>query len=181
MTGTDPLQPFALARIRADQGRNSIMQDATNWTDNPAFRWQQRGQIYLWEYTENTRNFPGWHLVVDSTASDSLASLVAFLNDAQEPIHRTIQISRPTRNVLCIPNNKDGLARFSVPAKLVIYFDPTSENLWALECVGDVAEWRLGANSVTELGSALADPNDYFDRKFGKDKPLWFWGLVNEA
>ncbi len=157
------------------------MQDATNWTDNPAIRWQQRGKIYLWQYTENTRNFPGWHLVVDSTASDSLAALVASLSEAQEPIHRTLQISRPTQNVLRIPNNKDGLARFSAPEKLVIYFDPTSEGLWAFEWVDDVAEWRLGANSITELGSALANPNEFFDRMFGKDKPLWFWGLASEA
>ncbi|MGB5690396.1 MAG: hypothetical protein WBM45_14090, partial [Woeseiaceae bacterium] len=135
----------------------------------------------LWQYTENTRNFPGWHLVVDSAASDSLAALVASLNETQEPIHRTLQISQPTQEVLRIPNNKGGQARYSAPDKSVIYFDPTNEQLWALECVDDVAEWRLGANSMTELGLALAKPNDYFDRRFGKDKPLWFWGQVNKG
>jgi hypothetical protein len=157
------------------------MQDATSWTDNPAFKWQQRGRIYLWQYTENTRNFPGWHLVVDSSARDSLVALVVSLNEAQDPVHRTLEINRPTHNVLCIPNNKDGLARFSAPTKLVIHFDPTSEDLWALDCVDDAAEWRLGANSMTELGAALADPNEFFDRTFGRDKQLWFWGLADDA
>ena len=156
------------------------MQDSTNWTDNPAFGWKQRGQIYFWRYTENSRNFPGWHLVVDSAASESLASLVASLTKAQEPIHRTLQVSRPTKDVLCIPNNKDGLARFSAPTKLVICFDPTDADSWTLDCVSDVLEWRLGSNSMTELESALASPNSFFDRQFGKDKPLWFWGLAIE-
>ena len=157
------------------------MQDATSWTDNLAFKWQLRGRIYLWQYTENTRNFPGWHLVVDSKARDSLASLLVSLNEAQGTIHRTLRISRPTQHVLCIPNNKDGLARFSAPTKLVIHFDPTSEDLCELECVDDAVEWRLGANSMTELVAALAAPNKFFDRTLFKDKQLWFWGLASGA
>jgi hypothetical protein len=33
---------------------------------------------------------------------------------------------------------------------------------------------------MTELESALASPNSFFDRQFGEDKPLWFWGLAIE-
>ncbi len=34
--------------------------------EDPAVaKWRQRGRVYLWQYQENTRNYPGWHMTAD--------------------------------------------------------------------------------------------------------------------
>jgi len=72
--------------------------------------WQQRGSFYFWRYTENERNYPGWHFMVDAAASQSMAALAsAFLAEGPHPA-RVLVLSPPSDVVLSVPNNKDGRA-----------------------------------------------------------------------
>ena len=42
----------------------------------PQYRWKQRGIISLWRYTENSRNYSGWHLTADAAGCASLLELL---------------------------------------------------------------------------------------------------------
>ena len=71
--------------------------------------WKQSGRISLWRYTENQRNFPGWHLNGDADGCQSLLALLDALAADGEG-SRTVAIIAPTKTQLSVPNNKAGLA-----------------------------------------------------------------------
>jgi hypothetical protein len=143
-----------------------------------AHRWKQRGRIYLWRYLENQRNYPDWHLSLDSAALASLGALFRFLNEDQTRCHRIFAISPPVAEILHVPNNRDGKARYTSPAKLRLSYDPGATEGWILAEGGDPLEWKLGPSGLRQVLQFLSDPQKYFDHNFGDDPSIWWWGTT---
>lgn len=144
-------------------------------------RWRQKGSTYVWRYVDNSRNFPGWHVVLDGFARDSLSELLsAFIEDSQS-LHRTISVTRPTERALVIPNNRGGHARYLAPSKIRLEFDPNDPQSWLLESQQDTLVWKIGRKGVEEFAAALNDPQEYFDRSFGGEPGVWLWGILETA
>ena len=139
--------------------------------------WKQSGRISLWRYTENERNFPGWHLNGDADGCKSLLALLDALAADGEG-SRTVAIIAPTKTQLSVPNNKAGLAAWKAPSKLRITFSPTSRE-WRFPANLDPAELTVGADWLQPLRDGIsgipAGRGDYAvgDRIMGLS--LWFW------
>jgi len=83
--------------------------------------WRQIGSISLWRYRDATKNCAGWHLFADKAGEKSLLELLQALLKATEAIQRTIQLTKPTPEILSIPNH--GRAIWS-PTKWLLAYDP---------------------------------------------------------
>lgn len=141
--------------------------------------WKQSGFTSFWRYIDNTRNYPGWHFVLDEFARSSLLSLLsAFVKDSQK-LHRTISNTRPTEQALRLPNNQSGRARFFVPTGVRLEHDPTDPQMWSIKLQQDTLVWILGRDYVNELIAALRNQDDVFDCSFGGEPSVWFWGVLN--
>jgi hypothetical protein len=141
--------------------------------------WKQEGSISLWRYTENERNYPGWHLSADTRGCSSLSSLLQSLAADGDGAARAIALEPPTASVLAIPNNRGGQAKFRAPAKLRVRFvrDP---RLWSFPKTLEPAELAFGYDWLAPLKQGLdAISQGQGDYSIGIDHdgnlPLWFW------
>ena len=92
--------------------------------------WKQAGRLFFWRFTENTRNFPGWHFMVDRGASTSIATLLRSMAQSASICSRTIVVSLPTAEVLSIPNNRN--SQCVAPERLRVELDLSSATLGPL-------------------------------------------------
>jgi hypothetical protein len=133
----------------------------------------------LWRYTENVRNFRGWHLTADSVGCESLIALVDALAADAGQISRVFEVSPPTERALRVPNNRSGTAAWLTPAKLRITNSDDPEH-WRFTDALDTAELVLGADWLPRLRAGIAGIEeglgDYSIGDHSKgNMPLWFW------
>lgn len=141
--------------------------------------WKQAGRLFFWRFTENNRNFPGWHFMVDRDASTSIAALLRSMSQSQSACSRSVVVSLPTAEVLSIPNNRNSPC--VAPERLRLELDQTTSDAWELVEEGAVVHWRLGANTLRHMADVFADPAMYFDSTVGRDPVLWCWGLLAQT
>lgn len=141
--------------------------------------WKQSGNASLWYYTENERNYPGWHLTADAAGCDSLVALLDVLAADGNGAFRIVEIRPPSNAQLKVPNNKSGLAAWQAPSKLRIAFsdDPAE---WSFPLGLEPASLTLGSDWLTPLRDGISGiprgRGDYSIGRIGKGSAkLWFW------
>jgi hypothetical protein len=141
--------------------------------------WKQAGRLFFWRFTEDTRNYPGWHFMVDHAASTSIAALLRSMAQSESPCSRTVVVSLPTTEVLGVPSNRQ--SQCVAPERLRIELDLSDIRSWILTEDGAVLHWHLGADSLRKLADVFADPMKYFDSTVGDEPVLWSWGLLRQS
>jgi hypothetical protein len=140
--------------------------------------WRQSGRLFFWRFTENVRNYPGWHFMLDSTGSISISALVRAMSKSATKCIRTVQVSYPTAEVLQVPNNRS--AGCVAPTKLRIELDTTDPSTWSLNDDGVAVHWRFGYHHAATVADAFTDPLKYFGSTIGTVPVLWSWGLLSD-
>jgi hypothetical protein len=138
--------------------------------------WKQAGRLFFWRFTENTRNFPGWHFMVDREASVSIAALLRSMAKSETTCSRTVVVSLPTAEVLAKPNNRN--AGCFAPERLRIELVHSGVKVWTLIEDGAVVHWQLSADGLRAAAEVFANPAEYFDSSIGEEPVLWSWGLL---
>ena len=146
---------------------------------------KQNGRIFLWQYTENISNYPGWNLCADSEGCDYLLKNLNILAVAQRG-SLLVTLSSPTPNVLSVPNNKNGTAKLLSHDKFEICLDAAAGNkdLWDFTCRNNSLVFRVGFNWLMPIQEGIrAVANGSGDYCMGGHKSasanklsnLWFW------
>lgn len=141
--------------------------------------WKQAGNVWLWRYTRNQRNYGGWHLTADAAGCSSLVELLkAFVEDGI-PALRTVKISDPTVTILSVPNKKSA---WIAPSKLRISMSPVATD-WLFPATTDPATLTLGGDWMDQLSQAIEgiqrNEGDYsIGQTADKNQRLWFWWRV---
>lgn len=78
-------------------------------------KWKQKGNLYFWRYVENNRNYPNWNLAADEDFRDNFLDLLQRMSDAKFDSQKLLEITLPTAEVLKIPNNYGGNAKWKSP------------------------------------------------------------------
>jgi hypothetical protein len=149
------------------------------YSRNVVDSWKQAGRLFFWRFTENTRNFPGWHFMVDNSASDSIAVLLRTMAKSESSCSRTVVVSLPTAEVLSVPNNR--LSPCVAPERLRIELATSDAKSWLLTEDGAVVHWLLGADTLRDLADVFSDPMKYFDSTIGENPALWSWGILTKS
>lgn len=149
------------------------------YTRSTVDTWKQAGRLFFWRFTENTRNFPGWHFMVDRAASTSIASLLRSMAKSPSACSRTVVVSLPTTEVLRVPNNRN--SQCVAPERLRIELDMSGAKTWALVEDGAVVHWQLSADYLSDAAAVFADPAKHFDSSFGMEPVLWCWGMLERT
>lgn len=136
-----------------------------------------QGRISLWRYTENARNYPGWHLNVDVEGGQFLCNLLdGFLAGGVGP--RAIRITPPTSKQLSVPNNRGGRAAWFAPTEWVLVPD-ANLGTWLFPSAPSEAMLTLGAEYIPPLrkgiAGLLAGQGDYAIGDTHSRDVLWFW------
>ena len=57
--------------------------------------WSKSGNIAIWRYEPQAKNFPGWHMSCDSEGYKSLYELLSLFLDSDPMIKRTLVLDTP--------------------------------------------------------------------------------------
>ena len=145
-------------------------------------RWKQEGRLYLWCYLENTRNFPGWHLTADDDGCHSLADLIERMLSARWSSQKSLVITLPAKDVLGVPNNRNGQARWKAPALLMLKYpkDKVRDGYSSLHVNGKTIVLSAGRQKLELLKDCVLKitkgEGDYAI-EIG-DANLWFWWML---
>ena len=55
--------------------------------------WEQAGNLWLWRYRQNTRNYPGWNLAANQLGWESLFDLLGRMVSSSWACRREISVS----------------------------------------------------------------------------------------
>ena len=136
-------------------------------------KWKQSGNIYIWRYQDNPRNYPGWHLSANNSGCISFSELLQALIDSPPEANRTVQLSVPTEKQFCVPNcNRKPIAE----TKLRIKRSGNTDK-WALTKNEDKLQLDIGIVYLQKFISGIADiQQGKGDYCIGRDnQELWFW------
>lgn len=144
---------------------------------NDAVRqWRLSGNVYLWRYKGNARNYPGWHLPADTLACASLLDLIKLMSDSQFTSEVMLPLSPPTPREIRLPNAKF----IHLPATLLlIYYSPIklTADHWQLTESNGRVRLEVGSDHLSEFQKGIAGivphENDYWIGVSGQE--LWFW------
>ena len=145
---------------------------------NEIHKWVQNGKVFLWRYTENTRNYRGWHLALDLLGANSLLTLFSSIKALNQPTMRTIRLTNPGSDVLAIPNNRT--SKIVVKEKLLINWIPDRKNEWSIDEQNNQLIIRLGKNVLVNIEKAIQTPTKAFDTTIAIEPILWFWGIIDK-
>ena len=150
--------------------------------DEAVTRWQQRGNIYLWQYpNRNKRGWFGWNISCDVAGAASIGELVALLLASPHPSRRRLQIASFESNRFDLDE-----ARFANDFTLVHPHTVAPES-WQLTHENGNVSLILGTTRLREFGESITGVlqwrQDYALRPAGELLPqdeadaqsLWFW------
>ena len=144
---------------------------------NHAQLWKQAGRVSLWHYTENDRNYPGWHLTADAAGCASLVALLDALVADGIPASRSVAITPPSKAQLGVPNNQSGSAAWRAPGKLRVSFSGSRAD-WLLMLDQEQAVITFGSDWLAPLREGISGiPLGRGDYSIGAkgNLRLWFW------
>jgi hypothetical protein len=143
--------------------------------DSRVESWKQAGNLYLWRYAHNTKNYPGWNLAAEETGWKSLFDLLG----------REISVLKPTSRILAVPNNPAGSEGIESAQRLILEVPRgrVGERQWRLESDPKRVVLEVGPSKLAELhgvvGSMPSTGGDFAvgpdDQRTWKEKSLWLW------
>jgi hypothetical protein len=147
--------------------------------------WKRTGDLWLWKYGQNTRNYFGWNLAADRLGCESLLDLLGRMAASPRDCRREISVIRPTRRILAVPNNPGGSAGLESPPclRLQVRRDRVGDRHWRLESDPARVAIEVGPSKLIELRAAVASmPSTGGDFAIGSDErtarretSLWLW------
>ena len=145
--------------------------------------WRPRGQVHLWRFLDNNRNYPGWNVAADPDGLMALIEIVPLLEVGRFPF-RTIPVAPPPPEVLRRANNAGGAARVWSPGTWKIHMRTDDLGVWSFPDA-DPASLMMGAHRAAEFAAALrhakAGTGDFCVGQRPRTEPgspsqtLWFW------
>jgi hypothetical protein len=137
--------------------------------------WKQEGNLYLWRYVPDNKNYSGWHLTADKIGVGSLLRLIQALKSDGMEQRRTLYLSAPGESEYRIP----GCRSKPVPvSKLRVSFDLTGSSApEILEQEGSIAIVFINPSNVDQYSKALIDLlNGNNDIQIGNHRSgIWRW------
>ncbi|UYZ83209.1 hypothetical protein MTZ49_11455 [Entomomonas sp. E2T0] len=142
--------------------------------------WKQQGVISLWRYQyPDDIHYPNWHITADDIGCLSLMLLLKAFEKDQKINHKTITITAPSNEILGIPNNRVGVAKWIAPKEWHISFCKQSEK-WEFSAGLEPATLTIGKNWLSEIrwaidGIMTGESNSWVGINDGKEEVLWYW------
>jgi hypothetical protein len=153
--------------------------------DSRVESWKQAGNLYLWRYAHNTKNYPGWNLAAEETGWKSLFDLLGRMAASPLACRREISVLKPTSRILAVPNNPAGSEGIESAQRLILEVPRgrVGDRQWRLESDPKRVVLEVGPSKLAELhgavGSMPSTGGDFaigpVDLKEWKEKSLWLW------
>lgn len=136
------------------------------------------GKLFIWKYTENYKNYPGWNITVDNMGADKLDRLFELMINSEYPSEKQVDTYSPTDTQLNVPNNLNGKASWITKLNL-IYKKFEDPNYWEIKENKNELKICFGTEKLYELKNYIREiPNgkgDYAICDAHENYILYFW------
>jgi hypothetical protein len=153
--------------------------------------WKQQGQIFLWRFSGETRNFPGWNFCADEAGCESTAQLLQLMQRARWASKRTLHVTRVPDEFIN-PREPAARSRLIVPRHLTLSYrrDRVESSHWHWDGNWSEPTVLFGTEKLSELACALRRMSlGEGDFRVGSDEQrlhgidasdvsIWFWPVV---
>jgi hypothetical protein len=141
------------------------------------------GGVYIWKYTDNDWNYPGWNMTVDDLASQELSQLLDMMEKCEWSTSKKILTTIPTVKEISAPNNRNGMAKWITESKIILSFK-TNKTLdyWATIETVDELEIGFGFEKLQRFKNSIINiprgKGDYSIADKDNNSSLTFWWRV---
>ena len=138
------------------------------------------GTLYLWTYTENDRNYPGWNLSATQESLRDLHELLNLMERCEWSTNKTLKVQPQTTTQLNTVNNRNGKASWKSTSELILKSNKNiHEDSWNYRAGTNNLELTFGAKKLVQLRNSLneiANGNGDFAISDQLDENiLYFW------
>lgn len=145
-------------------------------------KWKQQGDIWIWRYIIQSKNYAGLHFTADSAACKSFKHLIRLMKEAQWPSTKILLISaKPFIDPTGYGYKKTVLKTIKIKYRKNL----VAEDHWQIDWDGTKRNptLSLGAKKLNELEKGVSDVEkgygDYsigpVEKSYLPDMSLWFW------
>ena len=137
------------------------------------------GNLYVWKYSENSRNYPGLNISADFSAISNLIDLLELMINCEWSTKKVLECKIPTNVILSKPNNRKGTADFKSADHLILTLVKNKKSLWKTTFNDQKAELQFNEAKAIELRQSflklLERRNDFSICDEDDDHCLTFW------
>ncbi len=138
-------------------------------------------RIFFWRYASGTKNYPGFHISADGRGYAFLLERINARQSMRMSRPSTFELTKPTAEILAVPNNGRHKAKSKPTLTVSILFDNEDAWLDIQEGSGSIDVSLSSANIdsfVTGIEDVRRGMGDYsmsgLDRD-GRKSDIWFW------
>jgi len=142
---------------------------------------RQTGNIALWRYSINTKNYPGWHFTADEAGRAFLYELFELMANSEWPSHKMLDTTSPNK-LIKVPNLYTKNNTWQESRYMLLRYN-LSENdcLWSIKLEKQNVVIEFGESKLKEFQKSLMrmekNENDFVmvDTENSVQHTLWFW------
>ena len=116
------------------------------------------GQVFIWKYLDNSRNYPDWNLTLDKIASKELSNLLDMMNQCDWGVSKSFKTSKPTETELLVPNNQNGHAKWITKDFITFCSNNNiASDYWKIKESSNSLELNFGKEMLMKLKEAITN------------------------
>lgn len=119
-------------------------------------RWRQRGNLYLWRFDDQARNYPGWNFTADGEGCISLLELLAMIANDCRTANADILLSKPPVSIQALAGV--GRGRLRAPRRFTLKVrspESSPADFWQWSGTLHDLKLKIGRGKLAELFSAV--------------------------
>lgn len=136
------------------------------------------GEIYIWKYTSNIKNYPGWNLSLNISGAQSLLKLFDLMLQSEWSVKKAIETNNVTKFKTDIPRNGNS----DWKSKKTIIFNYKKNNYydyWQIIENGENIEILFDNEKLLKLKESIdnliSGKKDFAISDSNEDNILYFW------
>lgn len=139
-------------------------------------RFKLEGNIYIWKYSPQLSNFPGWNMSIDREARKNLPALLDLMQKSEWPSKKALPTAIPTTQPLLPVRGNSWKTKSEI---LLNYKKEHGADYWQTIANENTLEIRFGSNKLVEFINSIqrlqSGINDFAIGDENEENILYFW------
>jgi hypothetical protein len=146
--------------------------------DSQFAKFKFNGQLFLWKYRDNIRNYPGWNISLDPAGCDSFLSLLDLMEQSEYSSLVSFFVNEPSQEHLNIANRG---ARYKICKRIKLNHKKQPDDLWHMNESTSALTITFGLPKLQELKESIekvqSGDGDFAitEKKESEENILYFW------
>jgi len=138
------------------------------------YTYKQKGLLYFWKYTVNTKNYPGFQMSWENEGKSSFIEFLELLRQSSPGSYRTLSIGLPSEAVLGVPNNRPQKVITRTKLRIALAENDNSGIVLNEACIS-LKLTSLEIDTILDMLRVVKPQNELSIRLTKQDKISFWW------